>query len=122
MIDKSKLRIGTGLAGPGAPKGAKKGRYVTIASILDSIQESLGCSYQQALADLLLSSREDYETGDDKETYPKLMMQLANKVIEQARSMPEDTTPDFEAMSDEDLKELAKQKAKQLLEEKWKER
>jgi len=120
MIDEENIpviapvkQIGSGLAGPGRPKGSKgkpRGRYVTVASLLDTIQDTLGCSYQEAVADMLFSERAKYEAGQDNfGNYPKILMQISNKVVEQARNMPEETPSDISELTDEELKEKQRQ-------------
>jgi hypothetical protein len=98
-------RSGRYKAGPGAPRGSRKTKYVTINSILEAIEETLGVTYQQALAELLETSFNDYDIGLDKETYPKLMMKLSDKLVEQARQIPEDTSSELETLTDEELLE-----------------
>jgi hypothetical protein len=105
------VRSGRYVPGKGRPKGSKnkRGRYVTISSIIETIQETLGCSFQEAIADMLFMERQKYIDGEDQfGNYPKILMQVANKIVEQARNMPEDTDSEISELTDEEL--LAKQK------------
>ena len=101
----------TGMKFGGRKKGTsnKKSRYVTIHSILSAIEDQFGKPYQDLLVDLLQTSLTKYELNEDPDTYPKLMMHLSNKLIEQARTIPEDTQSDLESLTTEELEEKHRQ-------------
>ena len=113
MVDEDNISVipALGTRPRGRPKGSpgKRGRYITIASICEAIEDRLGCSYQEALAELLGHSMDSFYADQDKETFPKMMMQLSGKLIEQARQMPEDTSSELEELSDEELQAKQKQ-------------
>lgn len=105
----SELQIGHGKPGPGRKPGVRSTKYITINSMLASIQEALGCSYQEALADLLADARDKYELEKDVELFPKMMLKLSDKFLEQARIMPEGESSELETLTDEELLEKRKQ-------------
>lgn len=108
--DKIREQIQSSYKNPvGRPKGSRSSKYVTINSILEAIEDALGYPYQIALAELVKWSLDDYVAGEDKETYPKLMMQLSNKVVEQARQMPDETTNELKTLSEDELIEKQRQ-------------
>jgi len=108
--DKIRQQIQSSYKNPvGRPKGSRSSKYVTINSILEAIEDALGYPYQIALAELLKWSLDDYLSGEDKETYPKMLLTLSNKVIEQARQMPEETSNELESLSEEELIEKQRQ-------------
>lgn len=108
-------RSGNYVPGPGRPKGSSTTRYITINSMIDAIQKALGCTFQEAYAELLLESREAYYDKSDLKTYPRMMEAAANKFVEQAKTQPDDT-PSTEEMTDEELEARAKELAAKVLE------
>jgi hypothetical protein len=79
-----------------------------------AIQERLGCSFQDAYADLMGQAREAYVEGTDRSLYPKLMIATANKIVENPVQKTEDVPPETSEMTDEELIARAKQASERL--------
>lgn len=102
--------------GPGRPRGSKSRTYITIQSVLEEIQSKLGCEWHQAYAELLLQTRELWESGEDKKgMYIRMMEGGLATFVEKPKQMPADTT-EYQEMTDEQLKAKATEIAKQFLE------
>jgi len=107
-------------AGPGRNPG-QRGTYIKVGQLAQAITKSLGVSYEEALAELLEASRQDYFDVDekgkrlDKQTYVNLMMFLGSRMLEPLPQVQKiQKVDEVEEMSEEELKARALQIAQKL--------
>lgn len=102
--------------GKGRAKGYSPVKYVTINSMIEEFQKTLGCSFQEAWAELMLEARDKYASGDDTKTYPRMMENALFKFVENPRNQPDDTKAELDGLTDDELAKQAQILAKKVLE------
>lgn len=101
-----------------------KAKYISVETMIETIQYKMGCTIQEATGELLDDLRKEWFSlgasgaSRAKHPYPTVLMQMVNKFTYiSPKTLAEEDVPesDLATMSTEELEELAKKKAAELL-------